>query len=1039
MVQEQVAERLRAFERHHGSEVVALACHAAMPVMLNPQVLHLIRINYFIDPPHALPYAAEASLLLSSLCTEVDDALYVMQPELRDLLLTRLIEEFGGARATDVARLLWEYCQRGAPWSDRPGLREAQQLTALNFIDSNKALNWLARARRGEGAAPVDDDRWFIALDSDLRSRAAVVDAAKGSGVFFAGNLPALTELHDALTKLFADPRDPLRIAAQLTLDLPGVSEHMGASRLWRAVLDAAWVGHRMVELIQAVSVESRDPSLTRAISEYWFRLSPALHVDQGHFAPPPAEWQILEQQRGSLEAAIRAVVLVCIDRGRQGLRFVGMGTLVGAHVVATHNSLLRGVATNGTIRTGIRIFIELATEHTVSDSYDLLPRATQRFEVTSSMSVGSELALLFLNPESDHNGLPAPLRISTDVAAISPGRRVCIIGSPTRDARIPALVLGRVFGAAYGVTRLQPGEILEEDSSKGILTHNCFTANGNGGSPVIDLQSGEVMGVHFAGLFEPNLRGLKKGHAVALARLADDPALQSSGALANESVTQASGQAAPLPPAQPSEIFIGRATEQQLFREMMQQGGSQFMVVSGEPGVGKTALLLRFQRLADEAGVQTLYLSNSSPSLVKSISEGLTAEFRADFSPTSKRLWRPSRLVFNADRREKNRLVVFIDDVVGAIDEQLDALAVIRDINVALLAVVLAGRRPVGTLLSLPPNIREISLKPLTGADLTAWFSAVLPDKAAILETVIGSMTGGLPGSLLTAVLTTIGAIFTDKPGRNPAAVRAVTGSIRTVEILRGSDEAIVYHDDHREKHGPYVLTRGTHTITVPERYRIGTYPVTNSTFVEFIKDGGYRHREFWQDCPIDRKEQFRAMDGTFGPSTWMSESSYPDEAECPVTGISYFEALAFVGWLDRTVTPPADMRWCLPSENMWEFAARGRSGHIYPWGSIFEKGRCNSREEGIGKPSPVGRFHSGKSPFDVEEMAGNVWEFVRATDAERKCVLRGGSFTNFRHEVKATLRLIRVPRSLRAFDFGMRYALEPGPSGRSDAAELH
>ena len=125
-----------------------LASHAALPVVLNPDFVHLLRVNYFLDPPVTLPYAAEAELLLSPLCTEVDQGLYVIDPDLRDVLLEHLVSEHGTGRLRDVAHLMWEYGQRTAPWPDRPGLSEAQQLTALNFLDPASARRTGWRRRR---------------------------------------------------------------------------------------------------------------------------------------------------------------------------------------------------------------------------------------------------------------------------------------------------------------------------------------------------------------------------------------------------------------------------------------------------------------------------------------------------------------------------------------------------------------------------------------------------------------------------------------------------------------------------------------------------------------------------------------------------------------------------------------------------------------------------------------------------------------------------------------------------------------------------
>jgi CRP-like cAMP-binding protein len=168
--------RLRIFEHGHGTTLVQLASHAALPVVLNPDFVHLLRVNYFLDPPFTLPYAAEAELLLSPLCTEVDQGLYVIDPELRDVLLQLLIEEYGSGRLHDLARLLWEYGQRSTPWLDRPGLAEAQQLTALNFIDPARARDWLARAEVSADAGTAVDERWFVAIRQDLDDRAAALE-----------------------------------------------------------------------------------------------------------------------------------------------------------------------------------------------------------------------------------------------------------------------------------------------------------------------------------------------------------------------------------------------------------------------------------------------------------------------------------------------------------------------------------------------------------------------------------------------------------------------------------------------------------------------------------------------------------------------------------------------------------------------------------------------------------------------------------------------------------------------------------------------
>ena len=166
-----VERRLNDFKRRCGKDgdaALQLAYHAAMPVALNPELLHFLRINFFLDPPEQLPYTVEFEFLSSGLCREIDAELYEIEPEIRNVLLQRLMRRKDASqRIRDIATLLWQYVEYYSPWADRVELERAQQLTALNFLDPAKAKQWLdeaeANASLGKG-----EREWFIAMRQEI-------------------------------------------------------------------------------------------------------------------------------------------------------------------------------------------------------------------------------------------------------------------------------------------------------------------------------------------------------------------------------------------------------------------------------------------------------------------------------------------------------------------------------------------------------------------------------------------------------------------------------------------------------------------------------------------------------------------------------------------------------------------------------------------------------------------------------------------------------------------------------------------------------
>ncbi len=151
-------QRVVAFARRFGEPHTRLAMHAALPLGLTPEIVHLIRINF----ASAAPLIAEADLLLSPLCREVGRDLYEMFPDVRDLLLEELKSdpEFGPSRVVLIAEFLLAYAEGAIKLTKSPEILDflrAQQWVALAYARPKDAAQSLALALR-EGLESANRD-----------------------------------------------------------------------------------------------------------------------------------------------------------------------------------------------------------------------------------------------------------------------------------------------------------------------------------------------------------------------------------------------------------------------------------------------------------------------------------------------------------------------------------------------------------------------------------------------------------------------------------------------------------------------------------------------------------------------------------------------------------------------------------------------------------------------------------------------------------------------------------------------------------------
>ncbi len=164
--------QVQAFERQsRHPDLMGLARHAALPVALNSELLHLLRVNFFLDTTQPLPFTAETDLLFSPLVEEIGEDLFEIRPEVRDILLKGLVQSYPPRRIREIATLLWQYTRRSFVWNGRAGLERAQQLTAVYHLNPEAAKQWLADAEKNAESEGAASREWFVAMREELSRR----------------------------------------------------------------------------------------------------------------------------------------------------------------------------------------------------------------------------------------------------------------------------------------------------------------------------------------------------------------------------------------------------------------------------------------------------------------------------------------------------------------------------------------------------------------------------------------------------------------------------------------------------------------------------------------------------------------------------------------------------------------------------------------------------------------------------------------------------------------------------------------------------
>ncbi len=249
-----------------------------------------------------------------------------------------------------------------------------------------------------------------------------------------------------------------------------------------------------------------------------------------------------------------------------------------------------------------------------------------------------------------------------------------------------------------------------------------------------------------------------------------------------------------------------------------------------------------------------------------------------------------------------------------------------------------------------------------------------------------------------------------TPTPAPETAATEAVTQEVPIPPPPPVTDDMIEIPA------GPFTMGSGSgdpedspaHEVDLPG-YEIDRFEVTNADFASFVEATGYA---------TDSEQA--------GKKSWLDELSDGKENH-PVTRVTWNDAVAFCEWLGKR----------LPTEPEWEKAARGSAGLAFPWGTDWDPAKANVKATGLRDTAAVGSFGAGASPYGVEDMVGNVWEWTAdwyqaypgntTSDpyyGEQCRVTRGGGWFDDEPQGTAFNRNCAVPDSTTSDELGFRCA---------------
>ncbi|WP_069790584.1 5-histidylcysteine sulfoxide synthase [Cyanobacterium sp. IPPAS B-1200] len=153
-----------------------------------------------------------------------------------------------------------------------------------------------------------------------------------------------------------------------------------------------------------------------------------------------------------------------------------------------------------------------------------------------------------------------------------------------------------------------------------------------------------------------------------------------------------------------------------------------------------------------------------------------------------------------------------------------------------------------------------------------------------------------------------------------------------------------------------------------VVDSFLVSKYMITNHEFLDFVNEGGYENKEFWDE---ESWEWLQGENRTY-PKFWVRDGegyqyrAMFDQFDLPLdypVEVNHYEAIAFCRYLGQK----KGKKYGLMSESQWHLASKGNND--------IDNYNLNLHYQ---SPTPVGSIKTAHSDAGIYDLRGNLWEWL-------------------------------------------------------------